>query len=453
MLVAGLTSYLVQRDRVDSRIDEDLAQEVEELREFAASGIDPETGGGFTSVDRFLEVALQRNVPDANEGLLAIVDDQARWVPGTDVDVRLESDPQFVNEVVQMPADQPIRARTADTELGSLRYVVVPVSVDGDPSTGKYVIAYSRDLEQAELTSAYRTYAVVAGVSVLLIAGVGWVVTGRLLRPLRSLRTTAQRISDTDLSGRIEASGRDEVSEIAHTVNAMLDRLETAFENQRDALDDAGHELRTPITIIQGHLEVMNVADEQEVADTRKLVLDELDRMRRMVDDLVLLAKAKRPDFLRPHDVELDRLVDDVVDKAQAMADRAWRVDHRASGTGYLDEQRVTQALLQLISNAIKFTDKADAIAVGSQVADADVHLWVRDTGRGIAADDVKRIFERFIRVDNNGDMDGSGLGLAIVKAIADAHHGRVEVGSTPGVGSRFTLVLPLTPPHSTGRS
>ncbi|WP_198663393.1 sensor histidine kinase [Jiangella endophytica] len=446
MLVAGVTSFLVQRERVDARIDDNLAQEVEEFREFADSGIDPETGGDFTTVDRFLEVVMQRNVPDRNEGLLSLVDGRQAWAPGTDVDVRLETDDDFVAMVAQQGGSTRVRPRSVDTDdLGQLRYVTVPVTVPGDTAQGLYVIAYSRDLEQSEVVDAYQTFALVALSSLAMVGVVGWLVAGRLLRPIRLLRETAQRISDTDLSGRIPVTGTDDISALARTFNDMLDRLEIAFAGQRDALDDAGHELRTPITIIRGHLELMDSADPGDVEEVRVLVLDELDRMRRMVDDLVMLAKSTRPDFVHPRPVELDRLVDEVLDKARALADRQWRIDARASATVPLDPQRITQALLQLISNAVKFTAPGDVIAVGSALTSDGARLWVRDTGAGIAADDLDRIFDRFARADVGRGVEGSGLGLAIVRAIAEAHRGTVTVDSRPGGGATFTVALPLT--------
>lgn len=445
MLVAGVTSFLVQRERVDARIDDNLAQEVDELRGFSDTGIDPATGGDFTSVDRFLEVVMQRNVPDRNEGLLAFVDGVEAWRPGTEADVRLEEDEDFVEHVAEQTGSTRVRPRSMETEqLGQLRYVTVPVTVRDDPAQGLYVIAYSRDLEQAEVVDAYQTFAVVAIASLAMVGLVGWLVAGRLLRPIRLLRDTAQQISDTDLSGRIAVTGTDDISALARTFNDMLDRLEVAFAGQRDALDDAGHEMRTPITIVRGHLELMDSADPADVEEVRVLVLDELDRMHRMVDDLVMLAKAKRPDFVHPRPVELDRLVDEVLDKARALADRQWRVDARVSATVELDQQRITQALLQLISNAVKHTEPGDVIAVGSQLTSTEARLWVRDTGIGIAADDIDRIFDRFARADVGRGVEGSGLGLAIVTAIAEAHRGTVTVDSRPGAGAVFTIALPL---------
>ena len=203
----------------------------------------------------------------------------------------------------------------------------------------------------------------------------------------------------------------------------------------------------------------MDAADPQDVAEARELTLDELDRMHRMVEDLVTLAKVNRPDFVTPRPVEVGRLLDDVLDKSRALADRQWRVDGRVEAVITLDQQRITQALLQLVSNAVKFTDVGDTIAIGSQLAGSGVDviggqlagsgvkLWVRDTGAGIAPEDLERIFDRFARIDTGRGVDGSGLGLAIVRGIAEAHHGTVSVQSTPGRGSVFNIWLPASGP------
>ncbi|WP_269205299.1 sensor histidine kinase [Motilibacter aurantiacus] len=289
-----------------------------------------------------------------------------------------------------------------------------------------------------------RVYAAVAVVSLLLLSGAAWLVAGRLLAPLRLLRRTAHQISDSDLQQRIPVEGGDDISELARTFNAMLDRLEAAFTAQREFVDDAGHELRTPLTILRGQLELLDASDPVDVSETRALLLDEVDRMSRLVEELLLLAKSERPDFLRPGNVHLARLVDAVVDKARGLGPRNWHVDARPDAVLVADEQRLTQALVQLAHNAFKVTGPADTIAVGATVEDGTARLWVRDTGPGIDPAEGSRIFARFQRGSAGSRAEGSGLGLAIVSAIAAAHNGRVDLRSRPGAGAMFVIEIPI---------
>jgi signal transduction histidine kinase len=224
----------------------------------------------------------------------------------------------------------------------------------------------------------------------------------------------------------------------------MLQRLQAAFSSQRDFIDDASHELRTPITIIRGHLELLG-DDPQERHETIQLVTDELDRMSRFVNDLLLLAKAERPDFLKLKTVEISSLTEEVYTKAKALAVRDWRLEDVASGQILADPQRLTQAITNLVMNATQHTKEGDAIALGSAITNGKVCFWVRDTGEGIPLCDQKRIFERFARGSGNPRRsDGAGLGLAIVKKIAEAHGGSVELLSRQGGGSTFTIFISL---------
>jgi len=279
---------------------------------------------------------------------------------------------------------------------------------------------------------------------VLLIAAIASWLAGRLLRPVRRLRETAQGITEGDLSGRLEVTGNDDLTELQRTFNAMLDRLEGAFATQRRLLDDAAHELRTPLTVLRGHLEVVDTADAKDVGATRALLLDEVDRMARLVSDLLLLAKAQRPDFVRTEPTEVEALTHGALDRARGLGDRVWMLDAAAPALVALDAQRITQALLQLAHNAVQHTDDGAEIGIGSHVVGSRLELWVRDTGPGVPEEIRANIFDRFAQAE--AGHDGFGLGLSIVSAIAEAHGGRAELDDArPGrPGATFRLVIPI---------
>jgi signal transduction histidine kinase len=293
----------------------------------------------------------------------------------------------------------------------------------------------------------------------LLLAGfAGHLVAGRLLRPLSQLREATAGIDTEDLTRRVEISSADnDVAQLSLNFNQMLDRLEAGFADQRQFLDDAAHELRTPLTIIRGNLELMAAEDAADVEQTRELVLDELDRMKRLVDDLLLLAKSQRPDFVRMQPVDVTELAGELKDRVHLLGERQWEASGTATGEVMADRQRLQQAVVQLAANAVKFTGPDDRIELGvdwspptasvrEQVEDPAgryLVITVRDTGTGIDPDESERIFDRFARGDNVQGVEGSGLGLAIVQAIVRAHHGAVTVDSLPGRGSTFRLWIP----------
>jgi signal transduction histidine kinase len=392
-----------------------------------------------------LQVGIQRTVPAENEGLFGVVDGEIELVPRNQR-VALHAVPEVVAGALAASADgvELRSVRTADT---SYRYITIPVTVADDPARGLLVLGYDRQAEHAELVRTYGTYALVALGALVVLGAVGWVVAGRLLSPLRALGDTARRITETDLSQRIAVRGDDDVSELGTTVNSMLDRLEAAFGSQRRLLDDAGHELRTPITIVRGHLELMDPSDPEDVRAAQKVSLDELDRMHLLVDDLVTLATVDRPDFVRPRPVDVGRLTDDVLDKARTLGDRVWRVDARADVETLLDGRRLTQAWLQLAANAVRYSPPGSTVRLASRVRGRHVLLTVTDDGEGVAPEDADRIFERFARAGEGRGEEGSGLGLPIVRAIAVAHGGRAYLDPSTvgrGSGSRFVIEIPL---------
>ncbi|MBW4464021.1 MAG: HAMP domain-containing protein [Pegethrix bostrychoides GSE-TBD4-15B] len=331
-------------------------------------------------------------------------------------------------------------------QLGNIIYLAQPLEIEGE-QRGIFVAAHTTGGERQEALNGIVIFVPIVASVVLMGAGLAWLATGKLLQPVHQLAITARSISETDLSQRITVSGSGELSELANTFNSMMNRLQEAFMSQRNFINDAGHELRTPITIIQGHLDLLDDIP-PELAETLDIVQDELDRMARLVNDMILLAKSDRPDFLQLETVEIAPFGEELLQKAQTLADRNWQLKQQGQGVIVADRQRLTGALLNLLNNAAQHTQPQDLIELGAAVQKQQVRFWVRDTGEGIALSDQSRIFERFARTTNSRRRsDGSGLGLAIVQAIAEAHGGQVQLASKPGYGSTFTLLLPLDSP------
>ena len=441
--VAGSVVYVVQHRSIVTSVTAALQQEVQEFRTLAETGLDPQTGARFTSIERLMRVALQRNVPDRNETYLAFLNGVPLAYNAGDRPIELERAPAVLAAVAGLAPRSEVIITDVPTSAGLARMAIVPVDLGDQPESGHLVLAFAVDREHEELQRLARIYALVSLATLVLVAAVGWQVAGTLLRPLRTLREATQQMNETDLSQRIPVSGKDDLSDLTRTYNAMLDRLEGAFDTQRRFLDDAGHELRTPLTIVRGHLELLDVSDPTDVAETRALLLDEIDRMGRMVQDLILLSKAQRPDFVVPRAIDLSVLTDDVVERARMLGDRHWVVRARGEGVLQGDPERLTQAMIELAQNAVKFSADGSTVEIGSALDDGQARLWVRDEGRGIDPADRERIFGRFSRSDSVRAVDGSGLGLAIVASIAHAHGGTVTVASELGSGSEFTLVLP----------
>lgn len=444
-------TWQVLAARSDSAADTELTHEATKFRSFAGSP----TAAGISRPEELLDLWLQNNLPDSSEGFFTVVDGRAYHRSQGSPPARLDTDQAFVARVAAATSPE---YGWIESTAGKVRYGVIPVRIGSQPVRAQLVVLEFRDVIAQPLEDAAKALAVIGAIALALAAGATWLVTGRVLAPIRQLRSTAEQIGESDLRRRIEVVGTDDVAQLARTFNTMLDRLEVAFLAQREFVDNAGHELRTPITVIRGHLELMG-DDPGEREETRALVLDELARMNRMVDDLLVLAKSERPDFLKLEEVNLTELTVEVVAKARGMADRAWRVDATADAVIVADGQRLTQALMQLVSNAVRHTSAGDRIAVGSRVippsrgdtttgdrlpSHSRAVLWVADSGAGVAAEDAERIFERFARGNDAGRTEGAGLGLAIVRSIARAHGGEVRLADQDGPGARFELELPM---------
>ena len=456
MSVSGITAYLVQRDRVIEGLDTELLASVEAARGIVTgtaaatdSAAEPATTAPappVTATEALTDI-LSRLVPGRNESSVGIIDGEARLVPGVDTAFALEDDMAFIARAWQEASGGEVTLGTAVTTVGTLRYVSVPVIIDGDPQVGVYVTALDAQLAVDEVGGAFLTYAGLALLSLAAIGVIGWFVAGRLLSPLRALSETASRITAEDLGERIPVNGRDDVSALTETVNAMLDRIDDALTSQRQLLDDVRHELKTPITIVRGHLELLDETRPDDVRASRDIAIDELDRMAELVNDIDALARVERQAVLtEPTDVSDFTAL--VFSKMQAIPARDWRLDEKANAIAPISPSRLTQAWLQLADNAAKYSPDGSAIHVGSTAYADTVEFWVADAGPGIPPGAEKRIFERFGRADTGRGIGGSGLGLPIVAAIARAHGGYVSLESSPR-GARFGIVVPTLDPGS----
>ena len=427
----------ILKARAAERVERSLEQEVEEFRKLVRSGRNPLTGEPFGGdVKAIFEVYFQRNVPVAGEAVFTFLEGARDQTSGTD------TRPALVAAVSALSRVTTSRRGTFDVGDAGVRYLAVPVLVR-NRQRGAFVVTHDLSHEDQEVDEASQVAAGVSLAVLLLASLIAFVVAGRVLAPLRELTDTARAITETDFTRRIAVEGDDEIAELGRTFNAMLDRLEAAFATQKDFVSDAGHELRTPITIIRGHLELLG-DDPQERRETVELVCDELDRMSRFVDDLLLLAQAEQADFVQPGDVDLDALTEELMAKASALAPRDWQLDAIGVGRLRADRQRLTQAVMQLAQNAVQHTAEGDRIALGSALANGHARLWVSDTGVGVPVAERERIFDRFARGSGARRSQGAGLGLAIVRAIAEAHGGTVELEQpTRGGGAMFTVTIP----------
>jgi signal transduction histidine kinase len=431
--------------RLERRVERSLVQEMEEFRALVKQGGNPKTGKRFgNDVSELFKTFLRNNIPDDDEYLLTIIDGELHRSSPRGLPKPLEPDSPLIKRWAQLK--QPIQGEEL-TSRGKILYAVEPVIIKQEVR-GIFVVAHLIAGERQEVDEAVLVVIQVGVVAISVASVLAWITAGKVLSPLRQLMETARAISESDLTRRIPVKGNDEIGELSMTFNEMLDRLEAAFASQRNFVDDVGHELRTPITIVRGYLELLAYEVPQQ-RETVELVTDELDRMTRFVEELLLLAKAEQPNFLVLELVDVSELTEELYAKAKALGDRIWRLEIIGNGRIVADRQRITQAMMELAKNATRYSKVGDEITLGSSFARGKVRFWVRDTGAGIASSEQERIFERFARTSNSCDhKDGAGLGLAIVKAIANAHSGAVELISKPGVGSTFTLVLPLEPPQ-----
>ena len=363
-------------------------------------------------------------------------------------------------------------------------YLAVSNTIDSQPlqsktvekvvkKDGEYVLKQGEQFEAADIDSiqkavnqgtldTLRNYSGIALAVLFMISlGVGWWVSGRVLRPIGAITATAREISASDLSRRIGATGpHDELRTLADTIDDMLQRLEDAFAAQRHLVDEVSHQLRNPVAVVRTNVDAV-LANEHATLEQRRqaatVVSRATVRMGRMIEDLLATARQRSGAF-EEVEVDLSVLARQAVEEYRLATERAGiALDLRLESGPVVvaDEEALTRALDNLLSNAVRLSarDSTLTVAVGSRGGWA--WLVVRDEGPGITPEDQDRVFDRYF---SNTDPDpedsghnGSGIGLAIARQIVEAHGGRLVLTSTVGVGSSFVIWVPDRSPARAG--
>jgi heavy metal sensor kinase len=368
---------------------------------------------------------------------------QSREIPLSQTSFRASLDGKSTFESVQFEKGVPLRLLSVPIRHGDQLVNILRVGTSLQPT---------ERMLQRLLTGLY-----IASPLALLVSLLGgWFLAGRALRPVHAITQAAQRIAAGDWTQRIRTPhSNDEIGQLASTFNDMIGRLEVSFRQIRQFSADASHELRTPLTITKGETELAlrrprQAEDYQVVLESN---LEEIDRMSRIVDELLFLSRADLGEIkLKMFPVQLDDLVREIQQQALVLGkERNIHTILEAIEPVVVlgDDLRLRELLLNLVDNAVKYSQEGQTVELSLTVAGDRGKLIVRDHGIGIAPGDQGRIFDRFYRTDEARAhaAKGTGLGLAICKWIVEVHHGAIEVQSGVQGGSCFTVFLPLVLP------
>ncbi|MEQ8834435.1 MAG: HAMP domain-containing sensor histidine kinase [Miltoncostaeaceae bacterium] len=438
LVLVGLALVLItvvtfrQADRAQREaVDIELREEV---RDFGA-GLQAGRNDGLT-VDEAIDSYTDSWPEDDRDSIVVLVGEEpvrgagplARFPVMSDL-AREATSPRLINLRV---------------EGNELRAFATPLLLDGRRIGGTVVARFTQE-ERDALFERRLAVLLVGGLAFLLASVIAWFTLGRLLRPVKQIAATADGIARSgDLSRRIDVGARnDEAGVLGTTFNRMLERLEGSFRREQRFIREASHELRTPITICRGHLEVLGSdPSPKEIEEAHEVVVDELARMGRIVEDMATLARAEDPGFIQLQEVPVERFLGEVARAAEPLLDGRLKLEQPPSGGLIrLDPQRMQQALLNLLQNAALHAPVETEVVLGAAESGFGWRLSVADRGGGVPAGEEEKLFRPFARGASRAP--GSGLGLAIVRGIAEAHGGRAGCDNRPGVGATFWVTVP----------
>ena len=368
---------------------------------------------------------------------------------------------------ISIPVDDETKSQAIDgassfttiqtTEGERLRLFAVPININilGPPpgiQPAALVIARStRQIDNA-IAKLVRTFVVAVPLALALAAAGGIFLAGRALKPVDRIAQTAQEIGENDLSRRINVNTKDELGRLAATLNAMIGRLERAFQRQKQFTDDASHELRAPLAVIEAEssLALQKERPPSDYRQSLETISQEAKQMSGLIDRMLLLARAdagkEQWNFTQ---VDLSRLISNLSADIEVLCQEkglSFQLGHMEELVVKGDEARLRELFMNLLDNAVRYTPSPGAVSVSLRREVQMAVVTITDTGVGIPAEHIPLIFDRFYRVDKSRSRaeGGSGLGLAICRHIAGAHGGKIEVESQVGAGSTFSVWLPL---------
>ncbi|GAA3712687.1 HAMP domain-containing sensor histidine kinase [Zhihengliuella alba] len=460
LLAVTVTMRSVMAGQVAEAANDAVVQEIDEFRAFAAEGLDPRTARPFSSLGALMEHYVQRQQPMGGEAIVGvaagspegratvhaqgIADDSGAVLAGDEA-------------LLQRILDDPAASGVYQSDHGPVRWGKAVAMADGAEPAQLVVAHFTAAAEEAVDRQSVLLLGVAVG-GLGLTAGIAWLVSRQILRPIRTVRETADAVTATDLSARIPVAGRDDLAQLAQTLNAMLDRVEDAHLMQRHFVAEAREHLREPQRRIAAALDELVRADlpARERVETASRARQLIGSMGRTLADLDLLAQSSRPDFVRPVEVPVGEVTADIAAEASAPgthAARHVRIEATAHATARLDRGRIADAMRQLVENAVAHTGPGDTIRIGSAVADGVVDFWVANPGAPLEPEAARELFESY-RGTHGRDAGepGMGLGLAVVKAVAEAHGGAAWVESADDAGTAFGISFPAAGPAPAAR-
>lgn len=440
-VVLTIRSSLITSSERES--NESVEQEIEEFRTFARTGTDPETGEGFASASRLLELYLQRQFPGRGEVLLGW-DRTAEDAGSAAILQRVEDDLGLTSDLDAVAAliEQEEASGVAELDGREYRWGRADVLDDRGRAVGSFLIAEFQEPARTEVTEIVRLVVWVCLGGLLLTALIGFAIAGVILAPVRKVRHAAAQISRTDIGRRLDVRGRDDIAALASTFNAMLDRLETSFRAQHRFVRTAEAHVRGPLATL---------SDAAAPTAVRRAAGEEVTTTLR---DMATLTASQLPGFVEPVDLAAADLGATLAERARAATPgHSWREVLGATGRVTADSDRLAEAVAALAHNAAA-EHRGDApLRIGTR-SDADsFEVWVEDDGPGLTRAEAVAVLDRYGDLAGADGLKGAtepttdaGLGLAVVHAVADAHLGSAWVETTPGSGARFGLRIPREP-------